>query len=434
MADVFVSYKREDNAIARRIVEGIRESGLTVWWDDGITPRQAWDTEIEQALAEATTVLVLWSPRSVVSEWVRTEAHYGKDHGKLIPALVEPCNLPIAFSLTQTVNLSSWTGDRSDRLWRKLLTWITDLIAAAPGNGPRATDRASSPAANTYRDAVGTLPSGEPIYDGAFISPYTPPGTLLRDGPDMPVLRVVPPGHFLLGASYDDPDRAIYETPQKSIDIPASFAIGVYPVLMAEYSRVMGTPSSVAAPPPPRPRSWYDRFRPPSPPQPQIAAPQEPQPGVPVTRVSFDDAQAYVDRLSPLVQHRYRIPSEAEWEYACRAGSTTRFCCGDTLESADAAFARTAGPVQVGTYAPNKFGLYDMHGNVREWTADLWHDSYDTTPQDGRPAVDGHSAMRVVRGGGWSDKPPLLRSAARMRATPSIRTEFIGFRVARSLA
>ena len=74
-----------------------------------------------------------------------------------------------------------------------------------------------------------------------------------------------------------------------------------------------------------------------------------------------------------------------------------------------------------------------MHGNVREWTAGLWHDSYDLTPLDGRPALEGHSAMRVVRGGGWHDSAILLRSAARMRATQSIRSEMIGFRVARSL-
>ena len=74
-----------------------------------------------------------------------------------------------------------------------------------------------------------------------------------------------------------------------------------------------------------------------------------------------------------------------------------------------------------------------MHGNVREWTADLWHDSYDLTPQDGRPALDGHSSRRIVRGGGWRDSAPMLRSAARMRATRSIRADVIGFRVARSV-
>ena len=89
--------------------------------------------------------------------------------------------------------------------------------------------------------------------------------------------------------------------------------------------------------------------------------------------------------------------------------------------------------MEVGRFPVNAFGLYDMHGNVREWTADLWHDSFDGTPADGRPALEGHGSMRLVRGGCWSDGPGLLRSAARMRATQSIRSGIIGFRLARSL-
>ena len=434
MADVFVSYKREDGEIVRPIVEALRESGISVWWDDGITPRQSWDTEIEQAISEASTVVVLWSPRSVTSDWVRTEAHYGKDRGKLVPALIEPCTIPIAFTLNQTVNLHGWSGDRDNRQWRKLLTWITDLISTKPGNANLPGGLVSAGAPNVYRDSIGSLPSsGEPIYDGAFINPHTPPGTLFRDGEQMPVMRIVPKGLFLLGTTSDDPDRASYEVPQKRVDIPASFAIGVFPVLISEYVKLAGRPLS-APPPPAAARSWFDRFRAPSPPPAPAAAPSVQGKDIPVTNISFDEAQAFVDHLSSVSHQSYRIPSEAEWEYVCRAGSLTRYCCGDTIDSTRAAFALTSGPVSVGAYPPNGFGLYDMHGNVREWTADLWHDSYDSTPQDGRPALDGHSSMRVVRGGGWRDSAPVLRSAARMRATGSIRADIIGFRVARSVA
>jgi formylglycine-generating enzyme required for sulfatase activity len=92
-----------------------------------------------------------------------------------------------------------------------------------------------------------------------------------------------------------------------------------------------------------------------------------------------------------------------------------------------------AGPVAAGSFPANGFGLYDMHGNVREWTVDLWHESYENAPLDGSPAIEGHGSMRVVRGGGWSDSAPLLRSAARMRATQSILSHVIGFRVVRAL-
>ena len=432
MADVFVSYKREDAEIAGRIVDALRESGISVWWDDGITPRQSWDSEIEEAISAALTVAVLWSPRSVASDWVRTEAHYGRERGKLVPAVIEPCTIPIAFTLTQSVNLSGWNGDRADRQWRKLLTWITDLVATKTGNSGLPSGAASAGAANAYRDSIGSLPSGEPIYDGAFINPHTPPGTVFRDGSQMPVMRIVPQGMFLLGAGGDDPDSASYEMPQKHIDIPAPFAIGVFPVLASEYVKIAGSlPHAPVAPPPAR--GWFSRFR---------AASQSPAPvevpanfalPVPVANVTYDEAQAFVNLLSSASQVSYRIPSEAEWEYACRAGSAARYSCGDTIDATRAAFAQTSGPVAVGAYPPNRFGLYDMHGNVREWTSDLWHDSYDLTPQDGRPALEGHSAMRVVRGGSWHDSAVMLRSAARMRATQSIRSELIGFRVARSI-
>ncbi len=430
MADVFVSYKREDSALANRVVNALRESGISVWWDDGITPRQAWDTEIEQAIAAASTVLVLWSPRSVTSEWVRTEAHYGKDRGKLVPAIVEPCTIPIAFTLTQTVNLAGWQGNRDDRQWRKLLTWITDLISTKPGNANLPQGLTAANTANVYRDAIGTMHSGEPIYDGAFINPSTPPGTVFRDGDGMPVMRIVPKGSYLLGATIEDPDRAPYEMPQKRIDIPASFAIGVFPVLATEYVKITGLP--VPAPPAPEPqRRWFNRFV--ASPAPRPAAPAPAVAGIPVTSVSYDEAQAFVDRLSAASEQKYRIPSEAEWEYACRAGSITRYACGDTIDNSRALYGQSSGPAPVGTFPPNGFGLHDMHGNVREWTADLWHDNFDLTPQDGRPALDGHSSMRLVRGGGWRDSAMMLRSAARMRATQSIRTDLIGFRVARSV-
>ncbi len=432
VADVFLSYKREDADTARRIADALRDSGISVWWDDGITPRQAWDSEIEQAISAASTVVVLWSPRSVSSEWVRTEAHYGKDRGKLVPAIVEACSIPIAFTLTQTVNLTAWNGDREDRQWRKLLTWITDLISTKPGNANLPPGLVAAGTPNVYRDAIGSLPSGDPIYDGAFISPYSPPGTLFRDGEQMPVLRIVPKGLFLLGASSDDPDRAPFEMPQKRIDLPASFAIGVYPVLITEYIKLIGAlPAAEAAPEPDR--SWFSRFRATSQPAPQLVERATPPTGIPVTNISCDEAQAFCNRLSAASQQSYRIPSEAEWEYACRAGSLSRYSCGDSIDSTRAAFALASGPIPVGTFPPNSFGLYDMHGNVREWTADLWHDSYDLTPQDGRPALDGHSSMSIVRGGGWRDSAPMLRSAARMRATRSIRADVIGFRVARSV-
>jgi formylglycine-generating enzyme required for sulfatase activity len=408
MADVFISYKKEDFGLAERVITALRAEGFAVWWDDGLTPKAAWDAQLEREIAAAATVLVLWTPRSVVSEWVRTEAHYGLDRGKLVPVMLEACEISLAFRLRQTVNLTQWRGDRDDRNWRKLLTWVADLAATKLGNAniPQALGAAQP---NPFREVIGRLPSGDPIVDGALINASTPAGTAFRDGPKGPVMRILPKGAFTLGSSPSDPDHSPVEGPQKRVEIPVPFAIGVSPLAVAKYEAVMGA-------------------RPPLSP-PASAA----NPALPVTGVSYDDAVAFTARLSAAIGEIYRLPSETEWEYACRAGTRGRYSCGDVIDATAALFLPAAGPVAPGAFPPNPFGLYDMHGNVREWTADLWHESYDTTPPDGTAAMEGHGSMRVVRGGAWCDGPAMLRSAARMRATQSSRSPAIGFRVVRVL-
>ncbi len=429
MADIFISYKKEDFQLADRVVKALQTEGFSVWWDDGLTPRTAWDATLEREIAAAATVVVLWTPRSIVSDWVRTEAHYGDDRGKLIPVMLESCTIPLAFMLKQTINLCAWHGDRNDRQWRKLLTWIADLTSTKPGNAniPQALVAAQP---NRFRDAVGHLASGDPIVDGALVNASTPAATAFRDGEKMPVMRILPKGAFLLGSPASDPDYTAVEGPQRRIEIPTPFAIGVYPVLVSEYEAVMGALPKLPAPPP-APHGLIDFFK--RAPAPASATIQWNQ-SAPVTYVSFDDAEAFLARITTATGETYRLPSEAEWEYACRAGSRTRYSFGDTIDATMAVFGAATGPAAAGSFPPNAFGLYDMHGNVREWTADLWHESYDATPLDGSPAIEGHGSMRVVRGGGWCDGPSLLRSAARMRATDLSQTNVIGFRVARALS
>ena len=432
MADIFLSYKKEDFEIADRFVTALRKEGMSVWWDDGLTPKSAWDAEIEREISAASTVVVLWSPRSISSEWVRREAHFAQDRGKLVPVIVEATDIPLAFTLNQTVNLAGWDGNGENRQWRKLLTWIADLVSTTASNA-NIPETPGTTAPNRFREAVGRMASGDPIVDGALVNASTPAGTAFRDGEQLPVMRIVPKGSFLLGATADDPDHDSYEVPQKRVEIPAPFAIGVFPILVSEYQHITGPPVLTPSPPalPPRWR-WFGKRNAATGPVMVVTSPQL-NPRVPITRVSFDEAQSFVSRLASATAENYRIPSEAEWEYACRAGTRTRYHYGDTIDSTKAAFGLTAGPVEPGSFPPNAFGLYDMHGNVREWAADLWHDSYDLTPADGMPATEGHASMRLVRGGGWSDNAGLLRSAARMRATQSIRADVIGFRVVRTL-
>ena len=171
----------------------------------------------------------------------------------------------------------------------------------------------------------------------------------------------------------------------------------------------------------------------------------------PVIDVSWEDAVAYTEWLSSQTGERYRLPTEAEWEYAARAGSVRLFHFGDdmahlcryanhadvsigldlgTKNCVDGVGGRTA---TVGTYEPNLFGLHDMHGNVSEWVQDCWNDSYLNAPTDGSAWTSGDCERRVLRGGSWSDLPQFLRAAHRLRINTRGRDYVIGFRVARTL-
>ena len=423
MADVFISYKHENIDLVRIVASALSAEGFSVWWDDAITPRESWDSTLEKEIEEATSVLVLWTPQSVDSKWVRIEAHHGQKRGKLVPIRLEACELPLAFSLTQTLNLRGWGGDPSDAQWRKLLIWLADLRAF-----PEADRSPGVSVANPFRNTIGQLASGEAFVEGAFINEVTPAGTLFQDGPGAPIMRVIPRGRFLMGGTPEDSERSSVELPQKNVHIDHPLAVGIFPVLRSEFEKLVAPASEEALPI--KPRGWFG-VKPTVPPAPA----RQSQPDCVVNYVSVPDALAYCSALSHRSAARYRLPSESEWEYACRARSSARYSWGDTIEPSQAWYglARDMGPIPPGRFRPNAFGLYDMHGNVREWTCDLWRECYDLLPADGRPAMEGHGSMRVTRGGGWSDPPAMLRSSARSRATETMRSEVIGFRVVRDL-
>ena len=152
----------------------------------------------------------------------------------------------------------------------------------------------------------------------------------------------------------------------------------------------------------------------------------------PVIHVSWKDAKAYVAWLSRKTGERYRLLSESEWEYAARAGTTTKYHWGNSFDNSRANNGFKT--ITVGGYAANEFGLHDMHGNVWEWIEDCWHDSYAGAPNDGRAWTSGgECTRRVMRGGSWSSNPGNLRAADRRRYGVDGWNSDIGFRVARTL-
>jgi len=163
------------------------------------------------------------------------------------------------------------------------------------------------------------------------------------------------------------------------------------------------------------------------------------QPDQPVTNVSWDDAQRYVSWLSTATGKRYRLPTEAEWEYAARAGTETRYYWGSAMLPGKASCKGCGEPVSVqnpptaDAYPPNPFGLYGMGGGVAEWVADCWHRDYQDAPHDGSAAWDAPDCReRVLRGGSWMADANYLRPSSRDTYDASVRYPTHGFRIART--
>jgi len=222
----------------------------------------------------------------------------------------------------------------------------------------------------------------------------------------IPEMIPIPAGTFVMGSRENDRFANDTERPAHEVCV-ASFLLGKHPVTVAQY------------------RCY----------QPAHATDQNL--GCPVVNVSWIDAQDYCSWLGSATQQSYRLPSEAEWEYACRAGTTTAFHTGDDITIIKANFLfdeqgtriGESFPTPVGMYEANAFGLHDMHGNVCEWVEDHWHPGYDSAPQDGT-AWRAAQSEHVIRGGAWDYLPRLLRSAWRDHLPASSKRDNVGFRIA----
>ena len=251
----------------------------------------------------------------------------------------------------------------------------------------------------------------------------------LQTGSEGPVMAVIPPGSFLMGSPPDEFGRSDNEGPQYRVSFAKPFAIGRFAVSFAEYDlfcestgKKMFFVWSTGARAKPGDEGWGRGQR-------------------PVINVDWDDAQAYCRWLSEQTGKNYRLPSEAEWEYACRAGTVTPFHVGSNLSTRQANYDGNypynggfkgeyrAKTVPVGEFEPNAFGLFQMHGNVFEWCEDVWHEDYAGAPTDGRAWAEGGESCRVVRGGSWYNCDRHARSAYRYWGFPENRNLDRGFRL-----
>jgi formylglycine-generating enzyme required for sulfatase activity len=237
-------------------------------------------------------------------------------------------------------------------------------------------------------------------------------------------------GTFYMGAPKTEENSKDYERPQHYVTVKP-FYMGKYTITQEQWEKVVFSCSPVARDLHLHP-SCFEGAK------------------LPVEQVSWDDAVEFCARLSQKTGQKYRLPSEAEWEYACRAGSAKPFAFGDTIttdmvnyngnytygNAPKGEYRERTTPV--GTFPPNAFGLHDMHGNVWEWCADTWYDSYDGAPNDGTPRINDNTfrllhndnPFRLLRGGSWYYCPDYCRFAYRSYFYPGYDNNDVGFRVA----
>lgn len=155
MPDIFISYSRPDEAVARSYADRLRDAGLDVWWDNHLRSGEEWDRVIEDALRSAHAVIVLWSPAAVDSRWVRAEATVAQRQNSLVPAIIQPCNLPIVFEMTQTADLTHWSGDEDDAKWQAFLSDVMSKVAQSGGHVEKRSPSPGSPSPEKSAAAQG---------------------------------------------------------------------------------------------------------------------------------------------------------------------------------------------------------------------------------------------------------------------------------------
>ncbi|RJG00407.1 formylglycine-generating enzyme family protein [Noviherbaspirillum sedimenti] len=233
----------------------------------------------------------------------------------------------------------------------------------------------------------------------------------VKDCKECPSLLALPAGAFIMGSNTDD----ISERPAHQVTIGKPFAIGKMEVTVEQWNTCVAAGACA-----------------------RIAT-NGSAANAPMRDVSWDDAQQYVKWLAKISGKPYRLPTEAEWEYAARGGTATRYWWGQQMRAGNANCKDCGppwsldGPAKAGSFAANPYRLHDMNGSVWEWVADCWHNSYKGAPSDGRAWDDPLCRVRVIRGGSWRDGEAYMMSTTRFKYDASVRQNQNGFRVARDL-
>jgi formylglycine-generating enzyme required for sulfatase activity len=390
---IFISYSHKDLEWRDKLATHLRalqlQDSLTFWTDEAIGIGDAWFEKIQDAMNAASVAVVLVSPDFLASEFVirkevrRLLERREQDKMSIFPILVRPCVWELVPWLSRLqmrpANAAALSAGSAYQIDADLTAIVKEIDAALrraiePGNKPNTPPPASpiQPAAPTFCNSIGM----------EFI--------------------LIHAGEFRMGAS----DGADDEKPVHRVRITRPFYLAKYPTTQAQWEAVIESNPS--------------RF--------------PGDPNRPVETVSWDDAQNFLQRLSAKEGKSYRLPTEAEWEYAARAGTTTAYCFGDDVSLlreygwyTENSGGRTRA---VGQLEANVWGLHDMHGNVWEWVQDWYADNYYQQSGIIDPKGAEEGKYRVVRGGSWRDDARYLRVSARGRNEPGYRLDTLGFRCA----
>ena len=503
-AKIFISYSRIDEAFADRLEAALKARGFTPLIDrKDIADLEDFRKRIEALIVQCDTVVFVLSPDSIGSSECKREVEFAatlnKRFAPIIWRIIDDAKVPDALARINRIDFAKAAFDEAiDRLAKALsvdIAWIrrhTEFGEAArrwlavgrpvglllrpplleeaeywmayrPHDAPPPTAEIQTFVAESrkveiqnvktrrrgraaiYVMLVGIIAGLLGWINQAYIKeqlnwffvmrpymlakvrPYAltaeaerqlrPFASFRECARDCPEMIVIPPGSFEMGSPVTEKGHVAAEGPQHLVTIAKRFAVSKFVVTFNDWDACVSVGGC-----------------------PQVAEEDFGGPNKPAINITWQEAQQYVAWFSEMTGRPYRLLSEAEWEYAARAGTTTAYFWGDEIGTDNANCKSCGSPwdnretAPVGKTKPNAFGLYDMAGNIWQWVQDCYHVNYNGAPTDGSPWNSGKCTFRVARAGSWTEDPTYLRSAFRGWDTPVNRDDDLGFRLARSLS